>query len=102
MPGLVTLNKVHGTYFILGKDFLGPDGSADAHKPFEVQPIVRIVLWPQACILSHKRLNMNWLQDVTAILFVSVASMQLGLLLAWAFLTLLLNSLRPINILAKK
>ena len=49
-----------------------------------------------------QRLNMNWFQDVTAILLVSVASMQLGLFLAWGFLTLLLNSLRPINIQANK
>jgi hypothetical protein len=33
---------------------------------------------------------MTWLEDVTTILLVSVASMQLGLFLAWGFLTLLL------------
>lgn len=45
---------------------------------------------------------MNKFLDVTVILLVTVASMQLGLFLAWSLLTLLLNSLRPVNIQAKK
>jgi hypothetical protein len=45
---------------------------------------------------------MNWVLDVTAILLVSVASVQLVLLLAWSSISLLLNSLRPVNIQARK
>jgi hypothetical protein len=45
---------------------------------------------------------MDWFLDVTAILLVTIASMQLGLFLAWSMLTLLLNSFRPLNIQAKK
>jgi len=36
---------------------------------------------------------MNWLVDVVAILLISVASLQIGLFLAWSVLTLLMNSL---------
>jgi len=45
---------------------------------------------------------MNWFLDLTAILLVSLASMHLGLFLAWSLMTLLLNSLRPVSIQAKK
>jgi hypothetical protein len=41
---------------------------------------------------------MDWFLDITAILLVTMASMQLGLLLAWSALSLLLNSFRPLNI----
>jgi hypothetical protein len=41
---------------------------------------------------------MDRILDVTAILLVTVASMRLGLFLAWSLLTLLLNSLRPVDI----
>jgi hypothetical protein len=41
---------------------------------------------------------MNWLWNVTAIVLVSVASFQIGLVLAWSLLMLLMNSLRLASI----
>jgi hypothetical protein len=41
---------------------------------------------------------MNWLWNVTAIVLVSVASFEVGLVLAWSLLKLLMNSLRLASI----
>ena len=41
---------------------------------------------------------MDWFWNVTAIFFVSLVSVQIGLFLAWALLKLLMNSLRLANI----